>query len=294
MTQAHIAALHFSGKSEATKKRLQRLKAVGYIAERPRAINKPAILYLDRAGFKLLREQGILSAYPHLSQSALERRAKVSERTERHELEVVAVKAALVSALQPPFHATEFSTWPLLHQFDVSHPRTRATTTIQPDGFVRIQESNDYEHAFFFELDRGSEELQILSEKSVCYLQFYRCGGLAMLHGAPRADFEQYPFRVLMVVKNAERRNNLADRLINGNPQVRTHTWITTIDEVLQNPLGAIWIRPQDYANSVRDTPFATPLQPRFGYQRQGSRNAHIEKAVQKRALLDGPNEESD
>lgn len=288
MTQAHIAALHFSGKSEYAKKRLQHLKAAGYIAQRPRSIKEPAVLYLDRLGFKLLHDHGILSAYPHLSKSALERRAKVSERTECHELAVMDVKAAMVPALQPLFHITEFSTWPLLHQFNVPHPRTRVNTTIQPDGYIRIREGDQCEYSFFFELDRGTEQLQVLYDKAICYLQFYRCGGFAERNGASRSDFGKHPFRVLIVVKTAERRNNLADRLINGNPPIRTQTWITTMDEVLANPLGSIWIRPQDYSIAVQGTSFAKPLPTRFGYQRQSARDAHIEKTIQKHALLDG------
>ena len=50
MTADHIATLYFGGKSEYTKKRLQKLKAAGLISERPRRMNEPAVLCLTRKG----------------------------------------------------------------------------------------------------------------------------------------------------------------------------------------------------------------------------------------------------
>ncbi len=46
MTAAHVSVLHFDGKAEATKKRLQRLKAAGFITERRRKAYEPAVLFL--------------------------------------------------------------------------------------------------------------------------------------------------------------------------------------------------------------------------------------------------------
>jgi hypothetical protein len=52
---------------------------------------------------------------------------------------------------------------------------------------------------------------------------------------------------VLFVVPNEERRNNMAERLLQNNPPVRTMVWLTTFQEVTTDPLGAIWMRPIDY-----------------------------------------------
>jgi len=41
MTPGHAAKLYFDGKPEATKKRLQKLKAAGLIGERPRRAFDP-------------------------------------------------------------------------------------------------------------------------------------------------------------------------------------------------------------------------------------------------------------
>ena len=48
MTLAHVTAIHFEGAAEAAKKRVQKLKASGYLAERPRRAYDPSILHLTR------------------------------------------------------------------------------------------------------------------------------------------------------------------------------------------------------------------------------------------------------
>jgi len=64
MTARHIAALYFDDKSEMTKKRLQKLKAAGVIAEKRRRTYDPAILFLTPKAFRLLKEEGRLVDYP--------------------------------------------------------------------------------------------------------------------------------------------------------------------------------------------------------------------------------------
>src|ERR1041385_4906846 len=92
MTGDHISAICFEGRREATKKRLQRLKAAGVIRERPRRPYEPAVLFLTAKGLTLLRDRGILREYPSVAKTTLEKRARISDLTLKHELEVVAVK----------------------------------------------------------------------------------------------------------------------------------------------------------------------------------------------------------
>jgi hypothetical protein len=92
---------------------------------------------------------------------------------------------------------------------------------------------------------------------------------------------------VLIVLKSAERRNNLAERLSQNNPTILTQTWLTTLEEVVANPLGAIWVRPADYRDAVRGTPFDMGHKmPTFEYRRQSQRGNFIEQKIKKRALL--------
>src|SRR4051794_18781861 len=84
MTAAHVATLYFSGSKEAAKKRLQKLKAAGFVTERKRRVNEPSILILTRKGFSMLDGEKLLSEFPRLSESAFEKRADVSALTIRH------------------------------------------------------------------------------------------------------------------------------------------------------------------------------------------------------------------
>src|SRR6185312_3937693 len=99
MTLAHVTAMYFDGKKEAAKKRVQRLKSVGVVGERPRRAAEQSVLFLPRRGFELLRSLGMLAAYPDLTWGQMEGRARVSDLTLRHELAVMDVKAAVATAI---------------------------------------------------------------------------------------------------------------------------------------------------------------------------------------------------
>src|SRR5687768_1844976 len=74
MTSAHAAVLHFDGRKEAAKKRLQKLKAAGLLAERPCRASEPAVHFLTTRAFALLRQHGVLNRYPKLEKASLEKR----------------------------------------------------------------------------------------------------------------------------------------------------------------------------------------------------------------------------
>ena len=93
-----------------------------------------------------------------------------------------------------------------------------------------------------------------------------------------------------MVLKSAERRNNMAARLAENNPPILTMVWLTTLAEVTANPLGAIWIQPKDYREVTKGTPFeAKGNIPTFGYRRQPEREIFVESKIRKSALLVQP-----
>jgi hypothetical protein len=294
MTNDHATALYFDGKREAAKKRLQKIKAAGLITERPRRAFDPSVLFLTRKGLTLLQEKSVLSKYPSFNLPALDRRARVSDLTIRHELEVMDVKAAFHAAIKiaPSFTIDGFSTWPLLNEFSAFRPGYDGKEVpVKPDGFIRIHETDaaggKFEHAFFLEVDRSSEVQETLVAKAECYRDYYRRGGFAVRSGATRDDFEKFPFRVLMVFKSAERRNNTAERLLQTTPPILTMVYLSTFEEVTRDPLGAIWVRPLDYREATEGTPFAPEKQPKkWGYQRQTARELFVEQKVKKCCLL--------
>ena len=272
MPTAHATVLYFDNKIHAANKRLQRLKAAGFISERPRRAFEPSILFLTRKGLTLLQEHGVLNEYPSFNLPALERRTRVSDRTISHELEVMDVKAAFHAAIKTmgSFTIDEFSTWPLLNEFTAYRPGyDGAEVPVKPDGFIRIHETDatggKFEHAFFLEVDRSNEVQETLVVKAGCYLDYYRRGGFAVRNGATRDDYKKFPFRVLMVFKNAERRNNTALRLLQNTPPILRLAYLSTFEEVTHDPTGAIWIRPLDYREATERTPFTIVAQARAG-----------------------------
>jgi hypothetical protein len=287
MSGAHVADIHFEGRAEAAKKRLQKLKAAGLIGERPRRAYEPAVLHLTKGGLSLLKEKGVLSLYPALSMLALEKRARVSDATIRHELDVMDVKAAFHTCMRAhdKLRVVEFGTWPRLYEFEAS-PGYSADIVVRPDGFIRIQEKDGaggkLEHSFFLEVDRSTEAQSILVSRAAAYLNYYQSGGFAVRNGAPRSSYSEYPFRVLLVFKSAERRNNTAQRLVENVPPILTQAYLTTMDELISDPLGAIWIRPRDYHVAFGSKEM-TLRRERFAYKRQPKRDAEAEKLVQKR-----------
>jgi hypothetical protein len=262
MTLAHIAELHFEGREEAAKKRVQKLKAAGFITERPRKARDPSVLILAPAGHAMLMERGHLADFPRLSSQAFAKRSRVSDLTIRHELAVMDVKAALAPAIHqmPGFKVIEFSTWPLLCEFQ-AQPDHYTTVRVRPDGFIRVEEttlvSEVYEHAFYLEVDRGTETLDTLAKKALCYRHHYASGGYAVSRGGLRGQFSEYPFRVLIVLPGNERRNNLIERLLSLQPPIETQVWATTANDLSADPLGAIWIRPRDHRTSATPEPHA-------------------------------------
>lgn len=294
MTAAHIATLYFNGSKEAAKKRLQKIKSAGFIGERRRRSYEPAVLHLTRKGLTVLHQHGILAEYPAINLPSLDRRANVSELTLRHELQIMDVKAAVHSAIKgtDTFTIAEFSTWPLLYQFETPRNGYGADILVKPDGFIRIheKESDDglSEHTFFLEVDLSTEVQDTLIERAGCYLDYYKSGGFAVKNGAPRSEFKDFPFRVLMVFKSAERRNNTAARLLQNTPPILTQVCLATFDEFVTDPLGTIWIQPKDYRDMTKGTPFDTARKiPTFGYKSQPEREAFIEAKIRKFRLLD-------
>jgi hypothetical protein len=258
MTPAHIAAIYFEGRKEAAKKRLQKLKAVALIKERKRRVNEPSILFLTPKGYSLLDTEGGIFELPKLPVSAFEKRANVSELTIRHELEVMDVKAAFYSALRKSerFHIAEFSTWPKLHQFNARSAKSGySDVLVKPDGFIRIHEKEEEgglsEHVFFLEVDRSTETQNTLVSRVGCYLEYYKSGGFAVANNAPRTSYKEFPFRVLIVLKSSARLSNTAERLLHGNPPIRTLAYLSTFSEGTTDPIGKVWICPSEATQKI-------------------------------------------
>jgi hypothetical protein len=295
MTTKHAMTLYFDGKGEAAKKRLQKLKAAGFVSERLRRPFEPSVLFLTRKGLEILQQHGVLANYPPFDLPALERRARVSDLTIRHELEVMDVKTAFHSAVTklPAVNIAEFSTWPLLHEFTVYHPsHSGAEVVVKPDGFIRFHERNatgeKYERTFFLELDRSTEIQDKLISKVVAYFEYYKSGGFAVRNGATRDNYKEFPFRILIICKSVERLNNTAERLLQNTPPILTMAWLATTPDVITTPFDPIWIRPSEYRDVTKGTSFDAERTGRsFVYRRNAEREAFIKSKIQKHSILE-------
>ena len=297
MTLGHIARLYFNGRSEAAKKRIQGLKSARYLGERSRRVYEPSILHLRERAFTELSVRGKILEYPHFTWEQLKKRVQVSDLTLRHELDVLEVKTSLSSAIRalPQYELVEFSTWPLLYQFEAAQPPRPGTyqiakVLIRPDGFVRLYEHTNggdaFEHFLYLEVDRSTEPHETLGLRTYGYQDYYRRGGLAVRYGAPPEDYKDFPFRVLIVVPNDERRNNMAERLLQNTPPILSMVWLTTFAEITTDPLGAIWMRPCDYRDITKGTQY-NPSRPRTGaYRRDPARERLIAAELKKLRLF--------
>jgi Replication-relaxation len=238
-----------------------------------------------------LEEKGILTEYPKLSAIDLKKRAQVSEQTTQHELDVMDVKATITAAIRgaDSFSILEFTTWPKLCQFNASASPAADRKPVKPDGFLRIDETTSngsFEHTFYLEVDRSHESQEKITDKALCYREHYTSGGLAVRNGSPRSDYREFPFRVLMVFRTTDRRNNANDAMLRLTKPVRTMVWTTTQKELLNDPLGAIWIRPSDYHAVTQGTPFDPDRKRESIYRRQAERERLVEATVIKHPLL--------
>jgi len=290
-TLDHIAALYFSGQREYAKKRIRQLKGTELIDERPRRPTQPAVMHLTRTGYELLASHGYLAGLPSLSLAKFENRVRVSPLTLTHELAVLDCKAAIVPAINalPGYSVAEFSTWPAKYQFSARNLHGESVT-VKPDGFIRVHEELDgqiREHRFFLEVDRSTEVLQTLATRAACYLDYYRSGSFAAFMGADRANFKRFPFRVAMVFRSAERRNNIAERLLSATPPILTMTWLTTMNELMSDPLGTIWLTPRGYRDAVEGTAYAMKLgRSNWWQQEERGQSALVDARIIKRKLF--------
>ena len=133
----------------------------------------------------------------------------------------------------------------------------------------------------------STEPQSRLQAKGGAYAGHYRSGGLAKRFGAPAEAYEQFPFRVLVVCRTEERRNNIAASMLTRRPPILTMTWLTTFEA----PSAAmrwepIWIRPLDY----RDVTVGTAFDP---YARAARRRATLDPDTVREWLLEHASNDS-
>jgi hypothetical protein len=201
-TLKQLATLFFEDRYETAKKRLQKLKAAGYVRQRPRQPFQPVALVLAKIGFDTIRHMPELARYPEIAWHTFYKRTQIANSTLLHELAVSESRVQLTTAIhqRPDLDLLEFTTWPTLIQFDArtSIERDgltyRKTSTIRPDGLFRIRQHFPHRPArelhFYLEVDRSTESQSTLHAKALAYQDRYR---------------QSAPFRVLFVLQTIQR-----------------------------------------------------------------------------------------
>lgn len=262
MTRDQLAGLYFDGNYEIAKKRLAKLTRSGFILERKPRANPghyfPSLLSLGRKGFDALRAGVHLASFPNMKWDDLVDRVQLAQSTLMHEVELIEHRLAITTAFRthPVMELLEFLTWPALFQFHTEELLTRKPFILKPDAFF-MASHGDAEHSFFMEYDRAKEAGRQLMKKAWGYHCYYSGGGFARRNGAPKEDFKEHPFRVLYVFPNEERRNAMAERLLQVHRPEDKHSripallknqhWLTTSAACLGDPLGPIWLTLGEY-----------------------------------------------
>ena len=251
----HAAVLHFDGKPEAAKKRLQKLLAAGLVSQRVRRPQEPAIYTLGREGYLRLKQAGLLDPSDDRGWIKIQKRQRIGDLMLQHELAVLDVKTAFITAIgnHSQLELVEMSVAPDRHQFRVVEAvpapgggvRFRSLFA-KPDGFLHFRQRREdgsmADRFFFLEVDRGTEPLGRLLQKSRHYTQYYRKGGFAIRLGQRREEFRRFPFRVLMIFKSALRVTNAVTKLARPGGGRKWQVAFTTMNELLSSPLKAIGI----------------------------------------------------
>lgn len=256
-----ISALHFSGKREATKKRLQTLKRSGFIAARRRRPQEPAVLYLTRAGMRLLKDRGLLLNCSQSLPTSLDRIPRTSASTIQRDLELLDIRISLVTAVrtQPTLPLSRFVTSHSVPPVKSPSLRSGGVTQVRPDAFIEIDERRPGGHTtrsrLFLQLDRRAESLEVLVSRADAYRTHFQSGDFARFLGEPPQRYRDFPFRVLYVFKSGERRDAFARLLLAQSPPILTQAWLTTFPELVSDPLGPIWLCPIDFRSLADNQP---------------------------------------
>lgn len=293
MTIPHADALYYQGGTTGCRKRIAKLKAEGFVKEKPRKAPEPSVLFLSSKGFKEVLKRGLLDEFPQTNLESFQKRIEIAQTTIKHELAVMDAKASFRAAVGHFEHLRliEFCTWPKLFRFRARKSREwgARATQVDPDGFIRIREEAQHgtaEYYFFLEVDRSTEtQAKTLVGKALAYQDYFQANGLA--NRFPAEGDRKVPFRVLLSFKNEERRNNTAEAYWRSDPQILRQAWLTTHDELNEDPLGAIWVRPIDYFEALEGSPYdLRQRQPERIYRRDTQREFLVQERVQKQSLF--------
>ena len=264
LTARQLADIHFHGSRNAAKQRLWALKRAGHLAARfGSGAGEQQPLRLTRKGFEHLRAHGHLADYPRVTWLTMSKRLKVSDLTLGHELDVGALKAAFHRVVRGlgSVSITTAVTWPRLLRFSARPSHTTEPVRVSPDGFVRLAQQVEpgmlRQLDFFLEVDRSTETLARIVERTAAYVAHYTTGGYAKRQGGndPRA----FPYRVLWTFRTQSRLDHFLRACREHARPILKMAWATTHARAIADPFAAIWRRPVDDPDTLHTLLNPTP-----------------------------------
>lgn len=253
LTAQQIGLLLFPS-YEMAKKRLQLLWNAGFLKREYAPVNfgsSPAIYCLTAKGRELLLTQGILKPEEmHWHKD----RNRSEDEFKRHELAVNDIKVALTTATRNHIAVRLYHFGKGAAYYDrVANLKPagheKAYIPIRPDGFIILEQNNGY-HYFFLEVDRGTMPLKRVRTKLKGYRSYYFDGGFFQKYGQEGYHKEAYSFRVLITCPTEETRNNRLEQACKLGSNAMC--WFAVHQDVVNNPLGNIWVRGKEYKEAVQ------------------------------------------
>lgn len=245
----HIALALFDGRYEAAKKRVQQLAKAGLVANNDRSLKGRSILRITQEGLEIV---GSLQSFDH------SKTQPISPRMHQHEKMLADVRFALKGAAKQAGFDICFRTAPEETSFSVFCADHGREETVRPDALAELhRETDGYRHTFFLEIDRSTETQGHLIHLGNQYRSLKKSRRFIGEANHPY-DRTKVSFRVLLIVRSRQRMTNSGANFCRF-AGINTLVWITTIDEFLQDPFGAIWQCPVDFKDSGPPLP-ARPL----------------------------------
>ena len=248
MTTIDAASRLYYNSPDTAQDRLLKLSKVGLLVKQAQNVSyvnddgeiksKEINLYLlSKAGFDFLIEHGHLKAGQEPLWETVRKRFNIANPD--HELAILQIKSLLVPALNQVsgLRVLSFRIRPDSIKFAVPEPGRSTPFTQYPDGFFELATHQPLKdeparvYRYYLEMDRGGETHETLLGKAQRYFK----------HAQPEQNFQ-----VLYVFLSKQRLFNFCQKLVEQNPN-RNLEMMTTLAEINNNPLGDIWITPQNF-----------------------------------------------
>lgn len=121
---------------------------------------------------------------------------------------------------------------------------------VRPDAYLAVDGPTT--NHFLLEVDRSTETHAVIRDKLLGYRELRKTGEFSSPFASN--DSPSVPFRVLFVCRSAKRRDNLAGLALSLHPPILSQAWFATIDDVKNDPRGAIWLTPHALRESRRSS----------------------------------------